>query len=138
MKQKSFNYPDWSNPVGQIITRADNAGRKSVWKEYQQDDKDELSLYVTVEITGSVYMPFEQFSSSAERDAEWKERDRRGAWRNALAFAEHLWKNAPHRDYVVMYRPENPDNPYIREGVYIYRRLPPLVGLKETEGGTCG
>ncbi len=138
MKPKGFNYPDWNNPAGRIITRADKVGRKPVWKEYQPDDADGIALCVTVEVGGSVYTPFEQFSSKEERYAAWKEQDRQAAWRNAHVFTEHLWRNAPHRDYIVMYRPQDPDNPYTREAVYIYRRLPPLAELKEKGSGTCG
>ena len=138
MKKNDFGYPNGEKQVSLMISREDTAGRKAAWKEYQPNDADALALCVTVEVKGSVYMPFESFKSPAERDAAWKERDRRAAWRNALAFAEYLWKTAPHRSYIVMYKPQDANDPYSKEGIYIYQKLPPLVELKETEGGTCG
>lgn len=124
MKRNDFGYPNGEKQVSLMITRKDTVGRKPEWKEYQPNDVDALSLYVTVEVKGSMYLPFEGFESLAERDAVWKDLDRSEAWRNALTFAEHLWKIAPHRNYIVMYKPQNADNP--KEAVYIYHQLPPI------------
>lgn len=138
MKKRGFHYPDWNNPENMIITRQDEAGRKSSWKEYTQSDTDTLHLCVTVEISEGDPVLFTRFFSKAENDAERKEMDRQAAWRNAICFAEQLWKVGTHREYVVMYRKENPDNQYIREAVCIYRRLPPLTELGAKGGGSSG
>ncbi len=127
LKKNGLGYPNGEKQVSLMITREDTAGRKATWKEYQPNDADELALCVTVEIKGSVYMPFERHKSPAERDAARKERDRSVAWCNALTFAEHLWKTAPHRSYIVMYKPQDENDPYSREGIFIYQKLLPLV-----------
>ena len=121
MKRK-ITFPDWTSPAGVTITRggADNA--RAVWSEYQQDPAEWLSLRVTVEIAGGSVL-FETFDSREEEEAARLEANRRAAWRNALAFAEQLWRAAPHHEYVVSFRPENPNvGP---EAVCIYRRLFP-------------
>lgn len=138
MKKNDFGYPNGKKQVCLMIAREDTAGRRATWSEYQPTDADALSLCVAVEVKGSVYMPFGSFKSPAERDAAWKDRDRRAAWRNALAFAEQLWKTAPHRSYIVMYKPQDAGDPYSKEIICIYQKLPPLAELKEKGGGTCG
>ena len=81
-----------------------------------------LSLRVTLEIAGGSVL-FETFNSEGEEEAARLEANRRAAWRNALVFAEQLWRAAPHHEYVVSFRPENPNvGP---EAVCIYRRLFP-------------
>ena len=134
MKKKTFDYPDWDNPTGRIITRADKVGHTSIWKECQPNDAETLTLCVTVEVKGSLYVPFGNFKSLAERDAARKEADRQESWRNALAFAEHLWRAAPHREYIVMFKPGNVLD---RDLIYIYQKIPPLVELKK-ESVSCG
>ena len=78
---------------------------------------------MTLEIAGGSTL-FERFNSEEERAAAQKEASRRVTWRNALGFAEQLWRAAPHREFVVLFRPENPN--VGREAVCIYQRLPSL------------
>lgn len=136
MKKNDFGYPNGEKQVSLMITRKDPVGRKPEWKEYQPNDADALSLRVTVEVKGSMYLPFEGFESLAKRDAAWKALDRAESWRSALTFAEHLWKIAPHRDYIVIYKPQDADNQHGKEAVYIYQRIPPLEELGAKEGAT--
>lgn len=124
MKAK-MKFPDWTGPAYMLISRSDD-GKRHVWSGYERDPDDLLSLRVTVEIAGGSYL-FEQFESKAAEEAARIESNRRAAWRNALAFAEQLWRAAPHREYVVHFRPENPN--VGREAVCVCQRLKPMAGF---------
>lgn len=126
MKPKIM-FPDWTAPAYMMISRAED-GKRPIWSGYTRDPDDLLSLRVTVEIAGGSCL-FERFESRAAAEAARIESNRRAAWRNALAFAEQLWRDAPHREYVVNFRPENPN--VGREAVCVSQRLKPL-----TEGVT--
>lgn len=123
MKPK-ITFPDWTDPAYMLISRGGADGKRPVWSGYTRDPDDLLSLRVTVEIAGGSCL-FERFESKAAEEAARVERDRQAAWRNALAFAEQLWRAAPHREYVVMFRPENPN--VGREAVCVCQRLKPLA-----------
>lgn len=122
MKRK-ITFPDWTSPAAVTITRGGTKDKpRAVWSEYTQDPAEWLSLRVTLEIAGGSVL-FETFDSREEEEAARLEANRRAAWRNALAFAEQLWRAAPHHEYVVSFRPENPNvGP---EAVCISRRLFP-------------
>ena len=91
--------------------------------QYNQSPADDfLSLRVTLEITGGSTL-FETFESEEARSAVYTERSRQITWRNALAFAEHLWRTAPHREYVVLFRQESQN--VGREAICIYQRWSP-------------
>lgn len=123
MKEK-ITFPDWTRLAGQIITRNGENGKRPIWRAYDQDPAgDFLALRVTLEIAGGSTL-FERFNSEEERAAAQKEASRRVTWRNALGFAEQLWRAAPHREFVVLFRLENPN--VGREAVCIYQRLPSL------------
>lgn len=119
MKQK-ITFPDWTAPAYVMISRGGADGKRPVWSGYTPDTDDLLSLRVTVEIAGGSCL-FERFESKAAEEAARVERDRQAAWRNALAFAEQLWRAAPHREYVVHSRPENSN--VGREAVSVSQRL---------------
>ncbi len=122
MKKKSV-FPDWTQTAGQIITRNRENDPRPVWGTYDQDPaNDSLSLRVTLEIAGGSTL-FENFDSEEERDAAYKERSRRITWKNALVFAEQLWRGAQHREYVVLFMPESKATG--RERICIYQRLSP-------------
>ena len=122
--KKKITFPDWTGPAGQIITRDGENGKRPIWRAYAQDPAgDFLALRVTLEITGGSTM-FERFDSEEERAAAQTEASRRVTWQNALGFAEQLWRAAPHREYVVLFRPESPN--VGREAICIYQRLPSL------------
>ncbi len=107
-----------------MITRSRTDRARSVWNEYVQDASEWLSLRATLEIAGGSVL-FETFDSLEEENAARLEADRRTAWKNALAFAEQLWRAAPHHEYVVAFRPENPN--IGREAVCVFRRLLPVT-----------
>lgn len=115
---KKNKFPDWSGPAGVMISRSEDKGR-AVWSEYEKSGDDWLALRVTVEIAGGSCL-FERFESKEAEEKARIESNRRTAWRNAIAFAEQLWRAAPHREYVVLFRPENPIG---REVVCICQRL---------------
>lgn len=122
--KKKITFPDWTGQAGQIITRNGENGKRPIWRAYDQDPAgDFLALRVTLEITGGSTL-FERFDSEEERAAAQAEASRRVTWRNALGFAEQLWRDAPHREYVVLFRPESPN--VGREAICIYQRLPSL------------
>lgn len=122
MKRK-ITFPDWTRMAGQLITRKKENDPRPVWREYDQDPAgDSLSLRVTLEIAGGSTL-FEDFDSEEARAAAYLERSRRVTYANALGFAEQLWRAAPHREYVVLFRPENPNVGH--EAVCIYQRLSP-------------
>ena len=73
MKKNAFGYPNGKKQVCLMIAREDAVGRKATWSEYQPTDADALTLCVTVEVKGSVYMPFESYKSPEERDSAWKD-----------------------------------------------------------------
>lgn len=114
-----FKYPDWNNPVDILISRS-NGGKRIARSEYTQSPKDILSLRVTVEIAGGAVL-FERFESEEAKNAAYLEENRRAAWRNAIRFAEQLWKTEPSREYVVSFRTENANVGC--EAVCIYRRI---------------
>lgn len=116
---KKVKFPDWSGLAGLMISRNEDSGR-AVWSEYEKSGEDWLALRVTVEIAGGLYL-FERFESKEAEEAASVENNRRTAWRNAVAFAEQLWRTAPHREYIVLFRPENQN--VGREAVCIYQRL---------------
>ena len=124
MKTK-ITFPDWTNPVYMMISRTED-GKRPVWSEYTRDPDDLLLLRVTVEIAGGSCL-FERFENKAAEEAAHIEGNRRAAWRNALAFAEQLWRAASHREYVVHFRPENPN--VGREAVCVYQRLKQLAEI---------
>ena len=74
-----------------------------------------------MEIAGGHPQLFARYETAEAAQAARLEEDRRAAWTNALAFAEQLWRGGTHREFVVMFRPENPN--VGREAVCIYRRL---------------
>lgn len=76
---------------------------------------------MTVEIAGGFPVLFSQHMSREAVEAERLEEDRRAAWTNALEFAKQLWKDGTHREFVVAFRPENPN--VGTEAVCIYRRF---------------
>lgn len=121
--KKKITFPDWTSPAGMTITRGGGKDKpRAVWGEYTEEPAEWLSLRATLEIAGGSVL-FETFDSREEEEAARLEADRRAAWRNALAFAEQLWRAAPHHEYVVLFRPENPNvGP---EAVCISRRLFP-------------
>lgn len=123
MKQK-ITFPNWTAPAYMMISSGGEDGKRPVWSGYTRDPDDLLSLRVTVEIAGGSCL-FERFESKEAAEAARIESDRRAAWRNALAFAEQLWRAAPNREYVVHFRPENPN--VGREAVCVYQRLKPMA-----------
>ena len=121
--KKKITFPDWTRMAGQLITRNRENDPRPVWREYDQDQtSDSLSLRVTLEIAGGSTL-FEDFESEDARAAAYLERSRQVTYANALGFAEQLWRAAPHREYVVLFRPENPNVGH--EAVCIYQRLSP-------------
>lgn len=122
MKRK-IKFPDWTSPAAVTITRGGADNVRAVWGEYTQDPAEWLSLRATLEIAGGSVL-FEMFDTAEAERAARLESDRRAAWRNALVFAEQLWRAAPHHEYVVAFRPENPS--VGREAICIYRRLFPV------------
>lgn len=121
--KKKITFPDWTRMAGQLITRNRENDPRPIWREYDKDPAgDSLSLRVTLEIAGGSTL-FETFDSEEARDAAYLERSRRVTYANALGFAEQLWRAAPHREYVVLFRPENPNVGH--EAVCIYQRLSP-------------
>lgn len=119
--KKKITFPDWTGPAAVTITRGGKDGKRPVWSEYTQDPADWLSLRVTVEIAGGHPQLFARYETAEAAQAARLEEDRRAAWENAVAFAEQLWRGGTHREFVVMFRPENPN--VGREAVCIYRRL---------------
>ena len=119
--KKKITFPDWTSPAAVTITRDGKDGKRPAWSEYAQAADDLLSLRVTVEIAGGHPALFARYGTAEAAEAARLEEDRRAAWTNALAFAEHLWRGGTHREFVVMFRPENPN--VGREAVCIYRRL---------------
>ena len=119
--KKKITFPDWTRMARQLITRNKENDPRPIWREYDQDQAgDSLSLRVTLEIAGGSTL-FETFDSEEARAAAYLERSRRVTYANVLGFAEQLWRAAPHREYVVLFRPENQN--VGREAVCIYRRL---------------
>ena len=120
--KKKITFPDWTKMEGQIISSRWEV-QAPHWAKYDQDPAgDFLSLRVTLEIAGGSTL-FETFDSEEARAASYLERSRRVTYANALGFAEQLWRAAPSREYVVLFRPENPNvGP---EAVCIYQRLSP-------------
>ena len=121
--KKKITFPDWTRMAGQLITRNRENDPRPIWREYDQDPAgDFLSLRVTLEIAGGSTL-FEKFESEEARAAAYLERSRRATYTNALGFAERWWRAAPRREYVVLFRPENPNVGH--EAVCIYQRLSP-------------
>lgn len=124
VKTKKSAFPDWTGPAYMIVSSGGKDGKRPVWKPYQKEEQDLLSLRVTVEIAGGFPVLFSQSMSREAVEAERLEGDRRAAWTNALAFAEQLWRDGTHKEFVVAFRPKNPNvGP---ETVCIYRRLRPI------------
>lgn len=122
MKNK-ITFPDWTGPAGRLIARNRENDPRPIWREYDQNpENDSLSLRVTLEIAGGSTL-FETFDSEEARAAAYTERSRRETWRNALAFAEQLWRAAQHREYTVLFMPESKATG--RERICIYQRLSP-------------
>ena len=120
MKRK-ITFPDWTSPAAVTITRGGTKDKpRAVWGTYTEEPAEWLSLRATLAIAGGSVL-FETFDSREEEETARLEANRRAAWRNALVFAEQLWRGGTHREFVVMFRPENPN--VGREAVCIYRRL---------------
>ena len=129
--KKKLTFPDWTGTAGQLITRSRENDSRPLWKEYNQNLADDLlSLRVTLEIAGGSTL-FEAFESEEARNAAYMERSRQITWRNALAFAEQLWRTAPNREYVVLFRQENPN--IGQEAICIYQRLSPHPMWEQVE-----
>ena len=121
--KKKIKFPDWTRMAGQLITRNKENDPRPIWREYDKDPtSDSISLRVTLEIAGGSTL-FEDFESEEARAAAYLERSRRVTYANALGFAEQLWRAAPHREYAVLFRPENPNVGH--EAICIYQRLSP-------------
>lgn len=119
--KKKIVFPDWTGTAGQLITRSEGNDLQPIWRAYDQDlAGDSLSLRVTLEIAGGSTL-FETFESEEARAAAYTERSRQVTWRNAISFAEQLWRTAPNREYVVQFRPESPN--VGREAICIYQRF---------------
>lgn len=127
--KKKITFPDWTSPAAVTITRGGTKDKpRAVWGTYTEEPAEWLSLRVTLEIAGGSVL-FETFDSKEAEEAARLEACRRVAWRNALVFAEQLWRAAPHDEYAVLFRPANPNvGP---EAVCIYRRLFPISVLQE-------
>ena len=127
MKRK-ITFPDWTSPAAVTITRGGTKDKpRAVWGTYTEEPAEWLSLRATLAIAGGSVL-FETFNSEGEEEAARLEANRRAAWRNAFAFAEQLWRAAPHHEYVVSFRPENPNiGP---EAVCVSRRLFPYSAEK--------
>lgn len=124
MKKKT-TFPDWTAPAYMIVSSGGKDGKHPVWTSYQNEEQDLLSLRVTVEIAGGFPVLFSKGMSWEAVEAERLEEDRRAAWTNALAFAEQLWRTGTHREFVVAFRPKNPNvGP---EAICIYQRLRPIL-----------
>ena len=126
--KKKITFPDWTSPAAVTITRGGTKDKPSaVWGTYTEEPAEWLSLRATLAIAGGSVL-FETFDSREEEEAARLEANRRAAWRNAFAFAEQLWRAAPHHEYVVSFRPENPNiGP---EAVCVSRRLFPYSAEK--------
>lgn len=125
--KKKIVFPDWTGMAGQLITSNGENDLRPLWRTYDQDPAGEfLSLRVTLEIAGGSTL-FETFESEEARTAAYIERSRQVTWRNALSFAEQMWRNAPNREYLVQFRPENPN--IGREAICIYQRLSPYPAM---------
>jgi len=108
--KKKITFPDWTGTAGQIITRNQENDPRPIWRTYESDTaNDSLSLRVMLEIAGGSTL-FENFDSEEDRAAANTERSRRITWKNALVFAEQLWRGAQHREYVVLFMPESRGN----------------------------
>ena len=127
MKRK-ITFPDWTSPAAVTIPRGGTKDKpRAVWGTYTEEPAEWLSLRATLAIAGGSVL-FETFDSREEEEAARLEANRRAAWRNAFAFAEQLWRAAPHHEYVVSFRPENPNiGP---EAVCVSRRLFPYSAEK--------
>lgn len=127
MKKKT-TFPDWTGPAYMIVSSGGKDGKRPACKPYQKTEQDLLSLRVTVEIAGGLPVLFSRHMSREAVEAERLEEDRRAAWTNALEFAKRLWKDGTHREFVVAFRPGNPNvGP---EAVCIYRRFPQIPAGK--------
>ncbi len=126
--KKKITFPDWTGPAAVTITRGGTKDKpRAVWGTYTEEPAEWLSLRATLAIAGGSVL-FETFDSREEEEAARLEANRRAAWRNAFAFAEQLWRAAPHHEYVVSFRPENPNiGP---EAVCVSRRLFPYSAEK--------
>lgn len=121
-KANTMRYPDWSNPTGIVIARAEGKNSRPVWKEYKEGPWW-LHRVAQLEITGGLFI-YDPAQSKEEADAEMLEEDRRAAWRNARRFTEMLWRDNPHREYAVHFRPEGKDG--LREAVCVCRVIPDI------------
>lgn len=79
MKKKA-TFPDWTSPAYMIVSSGGKDGKRPVWKPYQKEEQDLLSLRVTVEIAGGFPVLFSQSMSREAVEAERLERDRCAAW----------------------------------------------------------
>ena len=127
MKRK-ITFPDWTSPAAVTITRGGTKDKpRAVWGTYTEEPAEWLSLRATLAIAGGSVL-FETFDSREEEETARLEANRRAAWRNALVFAEQLWRAAPHHEYVVSFRPKNSNiGP---EAVCVSRRLFPYSAGK--------
>lgn len=121
--KKKIEFPDWTAPACMMVSSGRKGGNRPVWSKYTQTEGDLLSLRVTVEIAGGFHSVFARYETPEEKEAARLEEDRRAAWTNALAFAEQLWSGGTYKEFVVMFRPENPNvGP---EAVCVFRRFGP-------------
>ena len=126
--KKKITFPDWTSPAAVTITRGGTKDKpRAVWGTYTEEPAEWLSLRATLAIAGGSVL-FETFDSREEEETARLEANRRAAWRNALVFAEQLWRAAPHHEYVVSFRPKNSNiGP---EAVCVSRRLFPYSAGK--------
>lgn len=122
MKRKSntIQYPDWKNPSGIVITRAETKNSRPVWKEYTEGPWW-LRRVAQFDITGGLFL-HDSSLSKEEADAEQLKYDRCAAWRNARRFAEMLWRDDPWWEYAVFFCPEGQNGQ--REAVCVYKVIP--------------
>lgn len=121
-KANTIQYPDWKSPSGIVIPRAEGKNCRPLWKEYEGGPWW-LRLVAQLEITGGLFI-FDPALSEEEADADLLEDNRRAAWRNARRFAEMLWRDNPHMEYAVLFRPEGEGG--LHEAICVCRVIPDI------------
>lgn len=119
-KANAIQYPDWSNPTGIVITRAEGKNSRPLWKKYERGLLW-LRRVAQLDIIGGPFI-YDPSKGKDESDAELLEKDRRAAWRNARRLAEMLWRDNPHMEYAVYFRPEGKGS--LHEAVCVCRVIP--------------
>lgn len=84
---------------------------KKVWTGYEPDESDLLTLCATIEPVGALY--------AFEGEDERKGSQRKMAWNNAIHYAELLYRQAPHRQYVVSLRQADESH---HEVIHVYMK----------------